>query len=509
MRLDLRRCCLYTVAVLFVAVVGPGAAAALAHPGRTASDGCHYCRTNCASWGVPQDQRHCHNGGGGGSGTSGGSAPPADTTPPPDPRVGSATVDGSTVELTASAEAGSTIRVLSGGSVVATARATGEQQTLSFRLADGTHRLEVHARDAAGNTSGTVTRTVVVDTVAPDAATVTATVPVSAAHPWVEVTVAGERGATWQARAVAASSAGAEPTVAEGRIPAVGPAETRLLLANGSYTLSVTLEDAAGNTSAETTHEVSVALPAPSPPTLTVASDEGANPVEVAVSGPPLGTVTVAVVVADRGLRPEEVSLDEDGAGTVSVDLDDGSHTLSATASDFQGQGSAAASTVEVLVDTTAPQFDVSVDREALAAGRVVWSVRTEPGADVTVSSPSAGVDERFVAGPEARSGQVEAAAGEHTLTVTVTDPYGNTAEEVVAVAIVASASLADALLGFAVLGGLGYGGWRLVRRRRDDGELADGGPESGTAHESEPAAPDRAPTNHEIAAEDEPPWQP
>lgn len=32
-----------------------------AHPGRTASDGCHYCRTNCASWGEVQDARHCHN----------------------------------------------------------------------------------------------------------------------------------------------------------------------------------------------------------------------------------------------------------------------------------------------------------------------------------------------------------------------------------------------------------------------------------------------------------------
>lgn len=31
-----------------------------AHPGRTASDGCHYCKTNCAKWGVPQGQRHCH-----------------------------------------------------------------------------------------------------------------------------------------------------------------------------------------------------------------------------------------------------------------------------------------------------------------------------------------------------------------------------------------------------------------------------------------------------------------
>lgn len=31
-----------------------------AHPGRTASDGCHYCRTNCDKWGVPWNERHCH-----------------------------------------------------------------------------------------------------------------------------------------------------------------------------------------------------------------------------------------------------------------------------------------------------------------------------------------------------------------------------------------------------------------------------------------------------------------
>jgi len=35
----------------------------LAHPGNTASDGCHYCRTNCSSWGETWNARHCHNGG--------------------------------------------------------------------------------------------------------------------------------------------------------------------------------------------------------------------------------------------------------------------------------------------------------------------------------------------------------------------------------------------------------------------------------------------------------------
>lgn len=33
-----------------------------AHPGRTASDGCHYCRTRCDYWGVPWNERHCHGG---------------------------------------------------------------------------------------------------------------------------------------------------------------------------------------------------------------------------------------------------------------------------------------------------------------------------------------------------------------------------------------------------------------------------------------------------------------
>src|SRR3990167_7300888 len=34
-----------------------------AHPGRTASDGCHYCRTNCSYWGEIYGARHCHGGG--------------------------------------------------------------------------------------------------------------------------------------------------------------------------------------------------------------------------------------------------------------------------------------------------------------------------------------------------------------------------------------------------------------------------------------------------------------
>ncbi len=34
---------------------------ASSHTGQTASDGCHYCRTNCDKWGVSHGQRHCHS----------------------------------------------------------------------------------------------------------------------------------------------------------------------------------------------------------------------------------------------------------------------------------------------------------------------------------------------------------------------------------------------------------------------------------------------------------------
>lgn len=46
--------------LLFLLIIPP---TSLAHPGNTASDGCHYCRTNCTSWGEVWNARHCHGGG--------------------------------------------------------------------------------------------------------------------------------------------------------------------------------------------------------------------------------------------------------------------------------------------------------------------------------------------------------------------------------------------------------------------------------------------------------------
>lgn len=46
----------------------------LAHPGNTAADGCHYCRTNCDQWGEAWNERHCHGAPDSGNSTSGGTS---------------------------------------------------------------------------------------------------------------------------------------------------------------------------------------------------------------------------------------------------------------------------------------------------------------------------------------------------------------------------------------------------------------------------------------------------
>ncbi len=49
----------FVIGILFSVFFPNGA---FAHPGNTASDGCHFCRTNCDEWGVAWNERHCHNG---------------------------------------------------------------------------------------------------------------------------------------------------------------------------------------------------------------------------------------------------------------------------------------------------------------------------------------------------------------------------------------------------------------------------------------------------------------
>lgn len=52
----------YNFGVLFIFLC-VGFSDVYAHPGRTDSNGCHTCRSNCEKWGLSYGQYHCHNGG--------------------------------------------------------------------------------------------------------------------------------------------------------------------------------------------------------------------------------------------------------------------------------------------------------------------------------------------------------------------------------------------------------------------------------------------------------------
>ncbi|MDE0027292.1 MAG: hypothetical protein OXP69_23005 [Spirochaetaceae bacterium] len=69
-RIDARtfRTAILAFALCFVASVG------FAHPGGRASDGCHYCRSNCEKWNLEKDERHCHDEGSNSSASN--AAPP-------------------------------------------------------------------------------------------------------------------------------------------------------------------------------------------------------------------------------------------------------------------------------------------------------------------------------------------------------------------------------------------------------------------------------------------------
>ena len=75
----------------------------LAHPGRTDSNGCHKCNTNCAKWGLDTGEYHCHNGNTDGNLLSDDSSSDGDftisTPKSSDNTLKTVTVDGKNIEI--------------------------------------------------------------------------------------------------------------------------------------------------------------------------------------------------------------------------------------------------------------------------------------------------------------------------------------------------------------------------------------------------------------------------
>ncbi|MEH5099026.1 Ig-like domain-containing protein [Atlantibacter hermannii] len=371
------------------------------------------------------------------------------------PLADGASTKDSTPTVSGEAEPGSIVVIYDNGVEIGsvTSDADGNWSfTPETALADGEHTFTVNVTDPAGNTSpSTSAGTITIDTTAPAAAS--------------EVTLSGDN----QSLSDGASTKDATPTLSG----EAEPGSTVVIYDNGTEIGSVTA-DADGNWSftpetaltdgehaftVDVTDPAGNTSPATAAGTITIDSTAPAAASEVILSGDdqPLAdgastkdsTPTVSgeaeagsiVVIYDNGVEIGSVTADADGSWsfTPATALDDGEHTFTVNVTDPAGNTSPATSAGTITIDTTAPaaasEVTLSGDDQPLADGASTKdsmptiSGEAEPGSIVVIydngteiGTVTADADGNWSFTPETALDD-----GEHTFTVNVTDPAGNT----------------------------------------------------------------------------------
>ena len=282
-------------------------------------------------------------------------------------------------------------------------------------LTDGPHTITVTATDAAGN-AGTDTAVVTIDTTAPNAPVldpINATDPVSGtAEPGSTVTVTYPDGTT------ATVVAGTDGTWS---VPNPGN------LVDGD-TVTATATDPAGNTSLPGTGTVSADI---TPPVVAL-DDVLTNDSTPALTGT-VNDPTATVVVNVDGVDYPAVN-NGDGTWTLADNtlpaLTDGPHTITVTATD--AAGNAGTDTAVVTIDTSVPVVSLD-DLTTNDTTPALTGVINDPTATVVVNVD--GVDYPAVNNGDgtwtlADNTLPALIDGPHTVTVTATDPAGNTATD-------------------------------------------------------------------------------
>ncbi|MEZ3500634.1 Ig-like domain-containing protein [Pantoea sp. KPR_PJ] len=377
-----------------------------------------------------------------------------DATGTPVPNGG--TTNDSTPVLSGSAEAGSLVTVYDGSVVLGsvTAGAEGNWSFTSPTLEQGPHSLNVRVSDAAGNSSvpsGTVT--VVVDTVAPVAPTLSASNNNGAtATPVLNNGITNDSTPALSGTAEAGSRITiSDGTSVLGSVTAGSNGQWSFIsptLADGEHTLSVVATDAAGNSSTPSTLTLTVATAAPAPVADLVVTDNVGTVQGALTSGavtddttPTLSGTTGAgniITVYDGTTLLGTVTATDGTWSFTTGALAQGPHTLNVTVTNAAGNVSTA-TPFNLTIDTVAPAASTLVITND-AAGVVVpnggstndstpvLSGTAETGSVVTLYDGTTTLGTVTVGAGGAWSFTPATALGEgaHSLRVTVTDAAGN-----------------------------------------------------------------------------------
>ena len=278
-----------------------------------------------------------------------------DTTPPSAPAISNPAGDRVTqsrdLTVSGTATAAILVRVLDGTSPAGTvtADAVGGWRVSLTGLPDGAHPISAVTQDVAGNTSAAAaTRTVTVDTVAPDTA-ITDMPPDPVSRTTADFSFsATQSGSTLQCRLD-----GAPFATCTSPKPYAG-------LSDGTHTFAVRAIDAAGNIDATpATYSWTVNAALPDRPVITSpASGSSSSSSTVTVSGTAGPAVTVEVFdgTISQGTTTSA------GGGTWSLPvagLADGSHAFAARATNGAGSSALSTPAVSVTVDTAAPNTSI------------------------------------------------------------------------------------------------------------------------------------------------------
>lgn len=366
-----------------------------------------------------------------------------------------------TPTISGSAEAGSTVQILVGGSTVASVLADGAgawTYTSSTPWADASYAISARAVDAAGNTGAEAADQVLsIDTVAPAAAAIAGILPDTAvdgdgitADPRPVLVGVAEPNATveiYQDGVLAGSSTASASGIWILALPADGSDH----LSDASYAMTVVAIDAAGNAgavSAAYTMVIDTSAPA-APAVAAVAPSTGTLPDLITADSTPYITGTAeagaVVAVAIDGVVVGTVAAD--GAGSwglqITAALAEGQHAITATAQDAAGNTSPASAAVALQIDLSTPAPAVAaISADTGAAGdAVTYDVRpvlhgsAEAGATVTVTIRDGASAVVMVLTATADASGLWSAActadladGGYTATPAATDALGNAA---------------------------------------------------------------------------------
>ncbi len=353
--------------------------------------------------------------------------------------------------------------------------------TPATALADGSYTFTATASDTLGNVSAPVTFSAIVDTTPP---AVAANIALTNNDGTTPVAIASGSITTDNTLFLSGTAEpGSVVTILDGN-DIVGSVTTGSngqwsyqlpQLDDGSYSLTTTVTDTAGNTGpASDPVAFTVDATLPDATSLVVSNDNGTTPQPLTngaltTDNTPLLSGTAEpdslITLYDGGVVIGSVTADGDGNWSFSSPvLTDGQHTLSATVTDEVGNVSAPSGALTINIDATAPQpaGDLLLQNDIQATPVTINSNSVTPDATPLISGTAEagatiivydGAQEvgRTTANPQGAwsLNTTALAEGAHTLTVTATDVAGNVSEVASTVSFTVDTSTPAAVLSF------------------------------------------------------------